>query len=268
MTQEKRQFVEDYIKSLSKAVDTYYGSESDVMDQAENVLFDTIIEIRNVFSKDIPSIDEAILLRSGTGIRDANSVLGILKLYLVSNEEPHSVEKPMQSGSNMAQKIFISHRSIDKKVVDVFENFLTACGVSYSNIFCSSLPGNDIEEKISSEVKENLKASALNIVLLSADYYKSAYCQNEAGIIWFLDTEKIVIALPEINENLMEGFLNDEYKIRRLNSKNDIYAICDIVGRFFSDFITSKAKLNAIIDRLIEQYDEAMKKNIFTYDYY
>lgn len=259
MTQSKKQFVEEYVKILSRAVDSYNGAEPNDMDQAENMLFDTIIEIRNVFSKELPNIDGSIMLRKGTGIRDASSVLGILKLYIVSSEETRSLEKLLPTDNNTARKIFISHRSVDKKVADIFESFLTTCGISYSNIFCSSLPGNDIEEKISLEVKENLKVSVLNIVLLSTDYYLSAYCQNEAGIIWFLDTEKIVIALPDIDDNLMEGFLNSEHKIRRLDSKSDISAISDIVKRSFPGFITSNSKLNANIDRLIEQYNEALK---------
>ena len=253
--QAKRQFVEDYIKSLSNAVDAYNNSEPTSIDQAENALFDIIIEIRNVFSKELPNIDDAILLRNGTGIRDANSVLGILKLYLVGTETVPST--PLSKEENAVQKkIFISHRSTDKKVADIFENFLTSCGISYSIIFCSSLPGNDIETKIALEVKENLKASVLNIALLSDAYYQSAYCQNEAGIIWFLDTEKIAIAMPEIDSNLMEGFFDNEHKIRRLNNKSDVYAICDIVKKVFPDFVLSNAKLNANIDRLIEQYNQ------------
>lgn len=259
MTQAKRQFVQKYIKTLSDMIDVYNSTEPDRIDQVESMLFDTIFEIRNVFSQELPNIDNAILLRHETGIRDANSVLGILKLYLVGDEETNSDEGIEPKNTETIPKIFISHRSADKKVADILESFLTNCGISYSNIFCSSLPGNDVEEKISSEVKEALKSSILNIVLLSADYYKSAYCQNEAGIIWFLDIEKIVIALPEIDENVMEGFLNSEHKIRRLSNKNDLYSISDIVKKSFPEFIVSNAKLNANIERVVDQYNEVMK---------
>lgn len=262
MKSAKREFVEKYIQTLIDAVNAYSSAEPDFMEQAESTLFDAIIEIRNVFSKELPNIDETILLRSGTGLRDANSVLGILKLFLISSEDADEAEKQPMQADAIVPKIFISHRSLDKKIADIFESFLTSCGVPYSNIFCSSLPGNDIEEKISLEVKENLKSSILNIVLLSTDYYRSAYCQNEAGIIWFLDVTKLVVALPEIDDNLMEGFLNNEHKIRRLDSKSDISAICDIVKRSFPNFITSNAKLNSNIDRLIEQYAQIIKDRL------
>lgn len=255
--QSKRQFVQDYIDSLYKAVEFYNNSEATSIDQAEEKLFNIIIEIRNVFSKEIPSIDDAILLKNGTGILDAKSVIGILKLYIVNTEGVPSI--PLSKEDNAVQKIFISHRSTDKSSADIFESFLSSCGIPYNCIFCSSLPGNDIETKIALEIKKNLKESVLNIVLLSESYYQSPYCQHEAGIIWFLDTKKIVIAMPEIDSNLMEGFLDNEHKIRRLNNKSDIYAICDIVKKTFPYFISSNAKLDTNIDRLIEQYNQMLK---------
>ncbi len=77
-------------------------------------------------------------------------------------------------------------------------------------VFCSSLPGNDINEKISGEVKTALKNSTVNIAILSREYYQSAYCLNEAGVLWYEDVPVIPIALPEINSNNMYGFLNKE----------------------------------------------------------
>ena len=95
-------------------------------------------------------------------------------------------------------KIFISHRSTDAPIADALFDFFIATGIQREKIFCSSLPGNDVKEKISVEVKETMKNSCLNIAVLSNDYYKSAYCLNEAGILWFQDVPVIPIALPEI----------------------------------------------------------------------
>ena len=39
-------------------------------------------------------------------------------------------------------------------------------------------------------------------------YYQSAYCLNEAGILWYQDDVPVIpIALPEINSSNMYGFL-------------------------------------------------------------
>lgn len=124
-------------------------------------------------------------------------------------------------------KIFISHRATDGDIADALFDFFVSTGIPREMIFCSSLPGNDVKEKISTEVKEAIKNSCLNIAILSDEYYKSAYCLNEAGILWFLDVPVIPIALPEISHQNMIGFLNDDYKIRRLDDADDIAYIYD-----------------------------------------
>jgi|BioPla2DNA2_1021312.scaffolds.fasta_scaffold72539_1 hypothetical protein len=158
----------------------------------------------------------------------------------------------------MDKEIFISHRNSDEKFVYLLKTFLTTCGIESETIFCSSLPGNGVKYEISKEIKAAFQTSRLNIVLLSDGYYQSAYCQNEAGIIWYLDTEKTVFALPEINKFNMEGFLNSEYIIRRMDSKEDILTFSDNLREIFPNFTTKFADLNEKIDRLIEQYKSAL----------
>ena len=55
-------------------------------------------------------------------------------------------------------------------------DFFCGTGIPRNAVFCSSLPGNDINEKISGEVKTALKSSAINVAILSHSYYESAYC--------------------------------------------------------------------------------------------
>lgn len=131
----------------------------------------------------------------------------------------------------MESKVFISHRSTDKEVAEMLLDFLAGTGIPKEQIFCSSLPVNDIGSRISAEVKDALKNSALNIAILSHDYYQSAYCLNEAGILWYVDIPVIAIAMPEITESNMRSFLNSEYKLRRLDSETDISYIYDAVRK-------------------------------------
>ena len=139
--------------------------------------------------------------------------------------------------------IFISHRSTNKGIADMLVDFFCGTGISRNTIFCSSLPGNDINEKISNEVKAALKSSAINIAILSQDYYQSAYCLNEAGVLWYEDVPVIPIALPEIDLTNMYGFLNSEYKLRRLDSDTDISYIYDAVSEAIS---VGKTKVSVI----------------------
>ena len=125
--------------------------------------------------------------------------------------------------------IFISHRTTDKDVADMLVDFFSATGVPRDEIFCSSLPGNDVKTKISKEVKEAINKSVVNIAILSNDYYQSAYCLNEAGILWYKEEPVILIALPEIDINNMYGFLDNDYKLHRLDTETDISDIYDTV---------------------------------------
>lgn len=69
----------DYITKVNKAI-----SNSMVVVEKEDI-FDLLIEIANVFQNEIPEIQSSILLRNGTETRDANTVVGLLKLYLANN---------------------------------------------------------------------------------------------------------------------------------------------------------------------------------------
>ena len=129
----------------------------------------------------------------------------------------------------MSYKVFVSHRSTDKKIAEMLLEFLVALGFPRDEYFCSSLPGNDIKEKIPDEVKQAIDESVVNIVVLSKDYYDSAYCLNEAGVIWYRNKHTVPIALPEIKSKDMIGFLDSDYKIRRLDSSDDIAYIYDSI---------------------------------------
>ncbi len=151
--------------------------------------------------------------------------------------------------------IFISHRSTDKPVVDLFVGFLKKVGVPSRNIFYSSLPGNDVKNRISVEIKDNLRRSIINIVILSKDYYQSAYCLNEAGIIWYQDTPTIIIALSEIDDKTMVGFLNSDYILRRLNIESDISSIYDQLKVLYN-IDSNVTVVNEEIRTLISEYSK------------
>ena len=155
--------------------------------------------------------------------------------------------------------IFISHRSTDKDIADMLVDFFVGTGIPKDAVFCSSLPGNDINGRISNEVKAALKRSAVNIAILSQDYYQSAYCLNEAGILWYEDVPVIPIAMPEINSGNMYGFLNNEYKLRRLDCDTDISYIYDTVSEAVSATHTKASVITRENNKLRAKYGEYIK---------
>jgi len=152
-------------------------------------------------------------------------------------------------------KVFISHRSTDKEIAEMLLDFLAGTGIPKEQIFCSSLPGNDIGSRISAEVKDALKNSVLNIVILSHDYYQSAYCLNEAGILWYVDTPAVAIALPEITNDNMCGFLGSEYKLHRLDCSTDVSYIYDAVHKVISSKQASATAITCESEKLRRRYE-------------
>ncbi len=153
--------------------------------------------------------------------------------------------------------IFISHRSTDKAIADMLVSFFTGTGIPSERVFCSSLPGNDINEQISKEVREALKKSAISIAILSPEYYQSAYCLNEAGILWYRDDVlTIPIALPGITPDNMYGFLNSEYKLRKLDCDTDIAYIYDMVREIENVSSAKHTVITAESQKLKDMYGQ------------
>ena len=148
------------------------------------------------------------------------------KTYFAEKEVAQG--KAKQGAEKGRNSIFISHRGVDATVADMIKDFLVSTGIPNDKVFCSSLPGNDVHEKIGSEVRHRLRESAINVLILSKDYYESAYCLNEAGVAWYLEEAvAIPFGLPEINHEDMIGFFDSDYKLRRLDNDGDISYLYD-----------------------------------------
>lgn len=156
--------------------------------------------------------------------------------------------------------IFISHSSKDETIAYLLRDFLVLTGIPTEYIFCSSIPGNDIKEKIAEEVKGALQESKINIAILSQNYYESAYCLNEAGIIWFQEKPSIVIGMPEVTHDNMRGFLDNDNKIRRLNSLDDFSAIYDQIRNALEIKHTTTSIVINATNQAIDRYKKYLSE--------
>lgn len=191
------------------------------------------------------------------------SVLAIEKSNCAEKNEEimHFNRRDLKNTDNRSKSIFISHRTSNAEVADMLIDFLVGTGVSIEDVFCSSIKGNDVREKISPEVKMHLKECKVLILILSEEYYESYYCMNEAGIAWFLEDEltTIAVCLPEINENNMLGFFNGDNKIRRLDDSGDIAAIYDEVSETLGLKQMSHSVITQATTKLLERFNKYIK---------
>lgn len=228
--------IQKYIMKLDKVIDSGDVTEAkELQDEILAALGNDIEGLKTKLTNYSPGLfatSNGITVSSGNVdfIKDVRILRARLQVEADKVDDTKDCGREEQAMSEGMERdsIFISHRTVDAAVADMIKDFLVSTGIPNEKIFCSSLPGNDVAERIPSEVKTNLHQSALNILILSCDYYDSAYCLNEAGIAWYLDeVTAIPIGMPEINHENMHGFLNAEYKLRRLSEDGDIAYLYD-----------------------------------------
>lgn len=108
----KIEFINSYITTLESVLQQYCNSEVD-----ENAVFDCIQEIRGVFIRENPEIDDAVWLRNGTAERDANSVIGILKLKII-NEQPKDATIDKKQFNKDLKELNLEYNGIKSTIED------------------------------------------------------------------------------------------------------------------------------------------------------
>lgn len=100
------------------------------------------------------------------------------------------------------KKIFISHASADKLLVDEITNFLSIIGINYGEIFNSSaddpIQGIPNGKNFMLAIKEAIKESNIVICILTENYLKSKFCMMELGSFWMLDKKLFPLIVPPL----------------------------------------------------------------------
>jgi len=152
-------------------------------------------------------------------------------------------------------KIFISHSSKDKSVIDSFVTnvLILGCGISENEIFCTSIEGLGIRtgKDFRSHFKQNLISSDYSFLFISNNYKRSDICLNEMGASWALnDIEVKPFLLPEIRFNSI-GTL---YNVKQAAHVNDSYALDEL----FTE-LTKKYKIEKKISRWNKSKEDFLK---------
>lgn len=102
---------------------------------------------------------------------------------------------------NGKKKIFLSHRSTDKKYADALERFIVGLGVKNDQLIYTSHPLHKIPlgQKIYDYLRENINDQVFMIILWSNDYLDSPACLGEMGAAWVTQTDYIGIYCPDFS---------------------------------------------------------------------
>lgn len=137
----------------------------------------------------------------------------------------------------MAGKVFISHASADKPVVDWFVQLLEGgVGLRHSQIFCSSLEGRKIPpgKDFKAYIRDELAEADLVLALISRNYYASAFCMCELGAIWIQAKGLVPLVVPPLNVNDLGAVLSGIQSLK-IDDESDLDSMRDLLSTMTTD---------------------------------
>lgn len=204
----KNQFSEESFESwkirTQHTLERIYGVESKEVEKFDEIRFYPMS-----FSMDGDN-SEYFKKAAFTGI---SSTIDILNLYIEDLVEDIEIEKTNKSEdliyNSEYTKIFISHSSEDKDIVENVIDLLEDIGISSNQIFCTSFEGYGIQvgENFLETIKSELNSNVLVLFILSNNFYKSPVCLCEMGATWVKTNKHIPILIPPLEYSEVKGVI-------------------------------------------------------------
>ncbi len=120
-----------------------------------------------------------------------------------------------------SKRIFISHSSKDKDIVEKFIDHILQLGIGIKaeDIFCTSIEEMGVRngEDIRKHIQTNIRNADYAFLLISKKYKVSEICINEMGAVWAYDSNIRFYILPDVDFDAI-GWLCDTRKADMINS--------------------------------------------------
>lgn len=140
------------------------------------------------------------------------------------------------SEDNTPVKIFISHSSNDKPIVESFITYVLrlGCGLQPHDILCTSIESTGIKtgKDIRTYLREKLQSCDYVCFMISDDYIKSPICLNEMGGAWVLEKSIKPFLFPKSTFSDM-GWLYEISKGAKLDNEEALDELRDeLLGKY------------------------------------
>lgn len=133
---------------------------------------------------------------------DFGGIIAIINIISAKiNAEENKTSNALIASNDSPVKIFISHSSKDKSVVESFINLILrlGCGLQPTDVLCSSIEATGI--KTGKDIRDYLQKQLLfcdyAFFMISDNYLNSSICLNEMGGAWVLDKDVKPFLFPE-----------------------------------------------------------------------
>lgn len=180
-------------------------------------------------------------------------------------------------------KLFISHSSEDKEIVDLFKNIIlnAGLGIKDSDIAYTSAveTGVPTDNNIQQYIKDNIQSCEVVFFMVSENYKSSEVCLNEMGAAWALNKPIKPFLLNDVPFDTI-GWLyklnlcakiNDDERLDEL--KDDIESKCgchtktSVWNRNKKEFIYKLSNLKEVIPSVYDEIIEVETEELGLLDY-
>ncbi|WP_182870887.1 toll/interleukin-1 receptor domain-containing protein [Rhodopirellula sp. JC639] len=130
-------------------------------------------------------------------------------------------------------QVFVSHAVKDEELVEDFVDLLqVGIGIQPGQIFCSSLPGMGIPagKSFVDYIKSQVLTPSMVLLVVSPQFLKSHFCQNEVGASWGLSLPIFPLLVPPVDYADVGGVLAG-VQLAKLDNKEDLNDLRDDVIR-------------------------------------
>lgn len=174
------------------------------------------------------------------------------------------------AGKTYYHKIFISHSSEDKHIIDEFVDKILrlSCGFNTSDIIYTSRQstGVNLGDGIPQFIKSNLETASLVLFMISPNYRRSEVCLNEMGAAWALDKKIVSILLPNVSfDNL--GWLTSLDKAIKIDDSEGLDKLASMLCRKELDISDWNRQKGAFIFSCKKRRKSKYRTNIQTPQY-
>ena len=157
-------------------------------------------------------------------------------LNILDNIYSHS-NKIERKSKIQGKKIFISHSSKDKSIVEKFVDhiLLLGIGMSIEDVFCTSIEDSGIKngEDIRKHIQDNIRCADYSFLFISNNYKASEICLNEMGAVWAYNNKVRYYLLPDSNFDTI-GWLCNPNQAEKLFDSISLDTLHTELIRFYS----------------------------------
>lgn len=198
-------------------------------------------------------------------ISQYNKLMGTLRAL---ESKPQYIVYENKNNKNKTKKIFVSHCSKDKYIVNKFVDLIKSIGVKNDQIYYSSYEETGAEyledcfDRIEQEFIEN---ELLVIFMISRDFYKSEVCMAETGATWVLCKKNYIpVILPPYEYNNIGGVVRSTQNSLLLDSP-EISVKLEKLKEKIEEFLEIEDKVSSTEwtrkkEEFIEYIEEQVKK--------